>query len=124
TPTHMIGRMLTEPLEVGGHKIEPGQYIGVLLAAANRDPKAYDCPNDFDPWRWTRKPEPPAPLSFALGAHFCIGASLARLEVGVMLEILLQIFPKIRLHDDALTWHHTGVFRGVDALPVILGPRS
>ena len=124
TPTHMIGRMLTEPLEVGGHKIEPGQYIGVLLAAANRDPEAYDRPNDFDPWRWTRKPAPPAPLSFALGAHFCVGASLARLEVGVMLEILLQIFPKIRLHDDALTWHHTGVFRGVDSLPVILGPRS
>lgn len=124
TPTHMIGRMLTEPLEVGGQKIAPGQYIGVLLAAANRDPAAYERADCFDPWRWTRSPEPPAPLSFALGAHFCLGASLARLEVSVMLEVLLETFQKVRLHDDALTWHHTGIFRGVDALPVILGPRS
>lgn len=124
TPTHMIGRMLTEPLEVGGRKIEPGQYIGVILAAANRDPEVYERADEFDPWRWQRKPEPPPPLSFALGAHFCIGASLARLEVGVMLEVLLEMFPELRLHETTLSWHHTGIFRGVDALPVNLGARG
>jgi pimeloyl-[acyl-carrier protein] synthase len=121
TPTHLIGRMLSEPLEVGGHKIEPGQYIGLILAAGNRDPDAYSDAHRFDPWRWTRDPAPPAPLSFALGAHFCIGASLARLEASVMLEVLLETCPRVRLEDEPLSWRHTGVFRGLDRLPVVLG---
>ena len=56
--------------------------------------------------------------------QFCVGASLARLEARVMLEVLLERFHQIRLQPEPLVWHHTGVFRGVDSLPVILGPRT
>jgi cytochrome P450 len=124
TPTHMVARMLAEPLELGGQKVSPGEPIAVLLAAANRDPRTYANPDLFDPWRWTSDPEPLPPLSFALGAHFCLGASLARMEVGIMLEVLLETFPQMRLASESLHWHHTGVFRGLDALPVIPGKRG
>jgi len=124
TPTHMIARMLQQPMELGGHTIPPNQPIAILLAAANRDPDVYPEADRFDPWRWTQTPPPPPPLSFALGAHFCIGASLARLEVSVMVDMLFEIYPEVRLADDSLHWHHTGVFRGLESLPVILGPRA
>jgi cytochrome P450 len=123
TPTHMVARMLAEPMELGGRRISPGEPIAILLAAANRDPRIYANPELFDPWRWTRDPEPLAPLSFALGAHFCLGASLARMEVGIMLEVLTETFPEMRLADEALQWNHTGVFRGLETLPVIPGAR-
>ncbi|MCP4905245.1 MAG: cytochrome P450 [bacterium] len=122
TPTHLVGRMLSEPMELAGVTIPPGEGIFVGLAAANRDPAAYPDADRFDPARWIREPAPPAPLSFVMGAHFCMGASLARLEARVMLEVLLERLPELRLADEALHWHHTGVFRGVDALWVIPGP--
>jgi pimeloyl-[acyl-carrier protein] synthase len=124
TPTHMVARMLERPFELGGQKISPGEPISVLLAAANRDPSVYSEADRFDPWRWTRSRDLPPPLSFALGAHFCLGASLARLEVGVMLDVLFEMFPQVRLTAGPLRWNHTGVFRGVESLPVILGPRA
>jgi cytochrome P450 len=124
TPTHMIARMLSKPLEVGGQTIAAEEPIAVLLAAANRDPETYRDANRFDPWRWTQNAPPPAPLSFALGAHFCLGASLARLETAVMVETLFEVFPQVRLDDENLRWKHTGVFRGLESLPVVLGPRA
>ena len=124
TPTHMVARMLAEPLDLAGQRILPGEPIAILLAAANRDPRTYANPNLFDPQRWTSDPEPGPPLSFALGAHFCLGASLARMEVGIMLEVLLETFPQMRLASESLRWHHTGVFRGLDSLPVIPGERG
>ena len=124
TPTHLVSRMLQEPLLIGERTIPANEPIVVVLAAANRDPEVYADADRFDPWRWTRDPAPPPPLSFALGAHFCIGASLARLEVSIMLEMLFRIYPNVRLDDAPLRWLHTGVFRGLEALPVVLGPRA
>ena len=93
----------------------------LLLAAANRDPAAYADADRFEPRRWLADPAPPAPLSFAFGPHFCLGASLARLEAETMLETLLAARPEIALAGDALEWRHTGLFRGLRALPVRLG---
>jgi pimeloyl-[acyl-carrier protein] synthase len=124
TPTHMVARMVEQPCEIGGRRISPGEPVAIMLAAANRDPSVYSKADQFDPTRWTRGEDQISPLSFALGAHFCLGASLARLEVGIMLEMLLEMFPEVRLADEPLHWYHTGVFRGVEALPVILGPRT
>jgi cytochrome P450 len=120
TPTHYVARKLVEPLAVGGVTIPPGEPIAVLLAAANRDPKAYADADRFDPWRWTREPAPPASLSFAFGPHFCLGAHLARLENELMLRTLLAVRPDVALAGP-LAWWHTGLFRGLAALPVRLG---
>jgi len=121
TPTHYVARKLVEPLAVGGVEIPADEPITVLLAAANRDPSVYTEAERFVPERWTASPLPPAPLSFAFGPHFCLGASLARLEAEVMLRSLADSFPDLALADAALEWRHTGLFRGVRALPVRTG---
>jgi cytochrome P450 len=46
------------------------------------------------------------------------------MEVGIMLEVLIEAFPEMRLADETLRWNHTGVFRGLESLPVIPGPRK
>ncbi len=121
TPTHYVARILAEPLEVAGVEIPAGEPVAIVLASANRDPEAYPDPDRFDPLRWTREPLPPQPLSFAIGAHYCLGANLARLEAGVMLETLLETFPNIGLSEEPLRWWHSGLFRGLETLPVIPG---
>ena len=124
TPTHYVARKLVRPLALGGVTIPAGEPITVLLAAANRDPKAYADAERFDPSRWCREPAPPAVLSFAFGPHFCLGASLARLEAETMLTTLLAERPHVALTDAPLRWRHTGLFRGLHGLPVVLGPHE
>ena len=111
TPTHYVARFATEDVDVGGVPVTPGTPIMVFLAAANRDPAVYEHPDDFDPDR----SGPPA-LSFALGPHFCLGASLARVEVEVMLGALIRRFPEAALADRPRRWHQRGPFRGLDEL--------
>jgi cytochrome P450 len=123
TPTHYVGRMLDGPMELGGVAVPAGEPMAVLLASANRDPNVYDDPDTFNPRRWLRDPAPAPPLSFAIGAHFCLGAPLARLEAAVMLETLFDVFPRVRLTGEPLRFWHTGLFRGLDSLNVLLsGP--
>lgn len=121
TPTHYVARMLAAPLALGPVVIPAGEPISVMLAAANRDPRAYAEADRFDPRRWLADPPPPAVLSFAFGPHFCLGASLARLEAEVMLETLLAERPAVALGAEPLRWRHTGLFRGLEALPLVLG---
>ena len=89
----------------------------VFLAAANRDPAVYDEPDTFRPGRGGA-----APISFAFGAHFCLGASLARSEAEVMLAAVATRWPDLRLHPGhELRWHQRGPFRGLDELIVVRG---
>ena len=110
-----------QAMQRGDVTIPPGEPITLLLASANRDPAAYPDADCFEPRRWLVDPPPPAPLSFAFGPHYCLGASLAKLEAETMLETLLASRPEIALADEALAWRHTGLFRGLRALPVRLG---
>jgi unspecific monooxygenase len=75
-----------------GHSFQRGDQVGLLLAAANRDPGQWDRPDQFLPAR-PIKPH----ASFGAGLHFCVGAPLARLELQVALPILFQRHPKLRL---------------------------
>jgi cytochrome P450 len=118
TPTHYVARRFATDFPVGGVTIPAGEPIVVLLAAGNRDPEAYADADRFDPRRWLAAPPPPAPLSFAFGPHFCLGASLARMEAQTMLETLLASLPEVALADEPVRWRHTGLFRSVEALVV------
>jgi len=91
-PLHLFTRQVYAPVEVMGHQFQPGDQVGLLLAAANRDPGAFDRPGRFLPAR----PEKPN-LSFGAGLHFCVGAPLARLELQVALPILFDRLPGLRL---------------------------
>ncbi len=71
------------------------------------------------PRRWRGSPLPPAPVSFAFGPHFCLGASLARMEARVMVETLQASLPALTLAAAPLRWTHTGLFRALAELPVL-----
>jgi cytochrome P450 len=74
----------------------------------------FDEPDAFRPGRGG-----PGALSFAYGAHFCLGASLARSEAEIMLTAVLRRRPELRLDPERqLRWHQRGPFRGLDELIV------
>ncbi|WP_298570102.1 cytochrome P450 [uncultured Aliiroseovarius sp.] len=91
-PLHMFTRYVYEDTVLYGENFKRGDKIGLLLGGANRDPDIWDDPNIFDP---TRPVKPNT--SFGAGAHFCIGAPLARLELTRALPILFDRCPNLRL---------------------------
>jgi cytochrome P450 len=121
TPTLFVARIPSGPMAVAGLDVGPTDPLLVFLGSANRDAAAYPAPDVFDPHRWLSDPQPPTPLSFAFGAHYCLGASLARLEVEVMVGQLLRRLPNVELATDELLWRQRGPFRSLDGLPVLLG---
>lgn len=126
TPTLFVARFAAQPIELGGVAIGRNEPVLIVLAAANRDPGVFAEPDRFRPERFAAgRGEGVGPLSFAFGPHYCLGASLARLEVEVMLEKLLARWPEVALADpEGLVWRQRGPFRSLASLPVSLGPRQ
>ncbi len=91
-PLHMFTRYALEPLTLHGHAFERGEQIGLLLAAANRDPARFANPDRFDPTRNNAHQ-----LAFGAGLHFCIGAPLARMEMLNAMPILFDRIPDLAL---------------------------
>ncbi|MEU4834594.1 cytochrome P450 [Streptosporangium sp. NPDC023615] len=87
-----IPRYATEDVELLGTRVRKGEPVTAVVAAANRDPRAFDGPDRFD---LTRPAGAPGHLGFAHGPHFCLGASLARVETEVALTGLLRRFPDL-----------------------------
>jgi cytochrome P450 len=94
-PSMSVWRTATRDAEVGGVLIPAGSRVSVLLGSANRDDEAFDAPDDFDPAAVRTRPH----LGFGRGVHFCLGASLARLEIRIALEELSRRIPSLRLPD-------------------------
>jgi len=114
TPTLFVARVPLAATTIGGTAIGAYEPLLVFVAAANRDPSMFEEPDAFRPGRGG----PPA-LSFAYGAHYCLGASLARSEAEVMLSAVMQRWPRLGLAERAaLRWHQRGPFRGLDELVV------
>lgn len=90
---HMFTRWVYEEADVMGQRFARGDQVGLLLAAANRDPALYEQPAVFQPTRHSAAPH----VSFGAGLHFCVGAPLARLELQIALPILLARLPQLRL---------------------------
>jgi len=91
-PLHMFTRYALEDVTVAGHAFERGEQVGLLLAAANRDPAVFAVPAAFDPARRNARQ-----LAFGAGLHFCIGAPLARMEMLNSMPILLEECPDLAL---------------------------
>lgn len=89
---HMFTRWAYEDVEVMGHAFRKGDQVGLLLAAANRDPALWDRPSKFLPQRPDKNL-----LTFGAGLHFCVGAPLARLELQTALPILFRRLPRLKL---------------------------
>jgi cytochrome P450 len=114
-PVTQSGRTPLEPYEIEGLRIDAGQSITPVLAAANRDPALHDDPDRFDITRGKTDHH-----SFGGGVHYCLGAPLARAEAQIAIGALVNRFPGIRLGDSQLEWRRVPGFRGLSRLPVYL----
>jgi hypothetical protein len=112
TPLSLFERWVLEPIEVGGIAIPRGGEVALLFGAANRDPAAFDRPDDLDLARAQN-----ASLSFGAGIHYCLGAPLAKLELGIAFETFLRRVPRLELVEEP-RWKSTFVLRGLEALRV------
>ena len=91
SPVQLTARVAREPVEIGGKSVQPGEFVIAVLGAANRDPEVFPDPDRLD----VTRPEI-RHVSFGHGAHFCLGAPLARLEGQVAFTALLRRFPNLR----------------------------
>jgi cytochrome P450 len=98
--------------KIGGAVVTGGDTVITMLGAGNRDPRRFAEPDTFRPLRADA-----GPLSFGGGAHFCIGAALARLEGAVAFPRLVRRFPKLAAAGEPVR-RETFLLRGYDTLPV------
>jgi cytochrome P450 len=110
-PANILVRVAFEPIEVLGQKIEPGESIFCLINAANRDPEAFERPDELDLGR-RKNPH----LAFGGGPHYCIGAQLARLEAEIAFRRLMTRAPLALAGQP--TWRDCVNLRGLQQLPV------
>lgn len=126
-PVHMIMRQPAEEVTVSGGSIPAGSTVTCLIGAANRDPRQFANPDSFDIFRDdlptnTAFSAAASHLSFALGRHFCVGALLAKTEVEVASNQLLDAMPDLELAD-GVSPVERGVFtRGPASLLVRFTP--
>lgn len=115
-----IPRYAREDTELCGTRIRAGEAVVASIAAANRDPRAFSDPESLD---ITRPKGEAAHLGFAHGPHFCLGASIARVQTQVALTALLRRYPRLTLasEPDELRAPDPGTWR-LTALPVALTP--
>jgi hypothetical protein len=118
SPVPGITKISAEGASMGGVSIEPGVYVYLLAAAANRDPSVFDDPNTFDVTR-----SPNDQISLGLGPHVCLGASLARMEGKIVFETLSRRFPDLDLAVDPSELRYPRGMRGMESLPVRPGRR-
>jgi len=115
-PVQITDRAVVAPCELGGVALRPGEIVAVVIAAANRDPERFPDPERFDVARCGERH-----LSFGLGSHFCLGASLARIETELALGGLLRRFPDFAGGAEPAGWRRSAILRGPTAVPIALG---
>jgi cytochrome P450 len=114
SPVQATARVAVEEVELGGQRLAPGALVVCGIGAANRDPAVHPDPDRLDVGRSEIRH-----LSFGLGAHFCMGAALARLEGEIAFGALLERCPGLRLASSAPLEHRpNAVLRGLRSLPV------
>jgi cytochrome P450 len=104
SPLNHFTRIAIDDVELGGELLRSGDLVSLSLLAANRDPAQFDQPNDLDIGRVDNRH-----IAFGFGPHFCLGASLARLEGRIAIETLLTRFPDLRLAPGTIEWRHDRV---------------
>jgi cytochrome P450 len=110
----MVPRIAVEDVQIGDHRIRAGDQVICVLHAANRDPKIFAHPQQFDISRDTS-----AHLAFGSGTHLCLGIHLARVELVAALKALIRHHPELRLTVDADQLQSTPspTVRGWQAVP-------
>ncbi|MEZ5170484.1 MAG: cytochrome P450 [Acidimicrobiia bacterium] len=112
-PSPVQGRWTTRDVELHGATVPAGSRMLLLTGSAGRDEREYDDPDTFDISRVFSRH-----VTFGYGIHFCLGASLARLEARVALEEVLSRFPEWQIDTPGLERVHTSNVRGFHRVPV------
>jgi cytochrome P450 len=115
SPVQVTVRIAARDTEVCGHAVPAGRFVSLMLGGANRDPEVFDDPQRFDVTRANAGEH----LAFSAGIHYCLGASLARLEGEVALRMLFERFPDLHL-DGRPVRRQMRVLRGYEHLPMRL----
>jgi pimeloyl-[acyl-carrier protein] synthase len=113
SPVQLMPRLALDDLILHDEQIRKGQIVFLIFGAANRDPSIFSDPDRFDITRPDIKH-----LAFGAGIHFCLGASLARLEGQIALGSLIRRFPRLQLASKELHYRDNFTLHGVKALPV------
>jgi cytochrome P450 family 142 subfamily A polypeptide 1 len=121
TPIKNMNRTATRDTTLRGQKIREGDKLLLLYPSANRDERVFANPDVFDVER-----SPNDHVAFGgYGTHFCLGASLARLELRVMFEELLRRLPDLELASGAeLPLRPNNFIAGIESMPVVFAPRA
>ena len=114
TPIHNMCRVASRDHEISGVTIPAGNQVVLMYSSANRDESQFDDPESFDVTR-----TPNNHIAFGFGTHFCLGASLARLEIRVFFEELLRRTSGWRIPDgEEPVWMPNAFVRGVESARV------
>lgn len=108
-----VPRIVVGQIEVGGQTLGDGEFVSLVLAAANRDPAQFPDPDRLDLSRADNRH-----VSFGSGSHFCLGARLTRLESEIAIGALLGRLPALRLDTDVIEWRPKPALRGLERLSV------
>jgi cytochrome P450 len=113
-PVQISRRVATADLTVRGNSIDTGSFVLTHLASANRDPQKFGpTSEDLD----LTRSDAGQHVSFGSGAHYCLGASLAKLETEISVGSFVRRFPKAAVNDE-VTWNGRINLRGLEHLPV------
>lgn len=116
SPIIAFRRTALENTQLSGQQIREGDKVVLYYASANRDAEVFDNPDEFD---ITRESNPH--LSFGSGTHFCLGATLARMEIRILFEELLRRFPEMRPVGE-VTRLNSNYVNGTVSFKVVPGP--
>ena len=113
SPVQLALRCAVEDSDINGTPVRAGQDVILLGGSANRDPDAFENPDQLD----FNRPKQDH-ISFGRGIHYCLGAVLARLEGRIAFEMLLERFDTLRLLTGRPAFRNSIVLRGLESLPV------
>jgi 4-methoxybenzoate monooxygenase (O-demethylating) len=116
TPVQTFFRTTTRPVTIGDVRIDEGQKVLMFLGAANRDPRRWERPDEYDVTRQNA-----VHVGFGGGIHFCVGQSLARLEGEVLLAALARKVASIEI-SGPVRRRYNNTLRGLASLPVTISP--
>ena len=106
-------RITTQPTTLAGMDLPKDAKVFLNFAAANRDPAVFEDPDRFDIHRKNANKH----ISFGKGIHFCLGPHLARLEAGIVVDVLAERVPQVRIApDQEFAFHPNITFRGPETL--------
>jgi len=116
SPIQIVGRVARTETHIADQRVDAGDDVFIIIGSANRDPARFAEPEQF---RAVRRDNQHLALSH--GAHYCLGARLARIEAAIAIASLIGRFPRYRLATGSVVWKDSLELRGLREL--LVAPR-